>query len=230
MTIFKWIILLLGWGTLVFTQIRNVLVIKKLKLEIEKLKEEAREKNSYIQKVTKQEMGTFETEKEKNIKSKARKLSLTHTLLVVELVVILVGLTGVCVTIKDMKSRVGGVETGVQRVEKQILAKDFKITSPSEGDSVDIIELIRGETPFSGMHHYVIVTPVKIGADWVQEEARVSPGGVWNGQAVFGEVAVGPGEKYVVRALATNSTLSPGPLTKVPKDAIFSESITVTRK
>jgi hypothetical protein len=93
-----------------------------------------------------------------------------------------------------------------------------------------MIELIRGETPFSGMHHYIIVTPVKIRTDFVEGEANVSPGGFWSGQAKFGEAAVGAGEKFVVRALATNSRLSPGPLTEVPKDAIFSGSITVTRK
>jgi hypothetical protein len=114
-------------------------------------------------------------------------------------------------------------------VEKQILRKDFKITSPLNGDRVDKNEFIQGETPFLGMHHYVIVTPVKIGTDWVQEEAKVSFGGLWSGKAILGAAAVGVGEKFVIRALATNTTLPPGPLTEVPKDAIFSELITVKR-
>lgn len=162
--------------------------------------------------------------------NKTRRITFNTIALSVTLVGILVGLTGIFFTIKDIRSKVGRVETGIQRVEKQILAEDFRITSPTNGDIVEMIELIQGETPFLGMHHYVIVTPVKARTDFVEEEAKVSPGGLWSGQAVFGEAAAGAGEKFVVRALATESTLLRGPLIEVPKDATFSESITVTRK
>ena len=214
----------------IFGWIRDIYQAVKYKEEIRKLRDEDKEKKSQIQKPTDQQIDDYNSSSEREIEAKARKMSLTTILLLVELVVILVGLTGIFVTAKDMRSRMRTVDNRTRDIETQIAKRNFKITSPSNGDSVDIAELIQGETPFRGMHHYVIVTPVKIGTDFVEEEAKVSPGGLWSGNAVFGTAAVGAGEKFVVRALVTNSTLSPGPLSGMPKDAIFSESITVTRK
>lgn len=119
----------------------------------------------------------------------------------------------------------------VQQVEKGILARQFRITAPVDGATVGLTELIRGETPFPEMNHYIVVTPLKTRDDFVEDgPVNVSTSGVWAGNAKFGAAAVGAGEQFMVRALATKSILSPGPLTEVPEDAIFSESIIVTRK
>lgn len=124
------------------------------------------------------------------------------------------------------------VGSRVELVEKRILAGQFTVTTPVNGATVEMIDFIRGNTPLSGMNHYIVVTPLKTGDDWVQEKRATVSGGIWSGRAKFGTAAVGAGEQFVVRALATKSTLSPGPLTEVevPEDAIFSEPITVTRK
>ena len=118
----------------------------------------------------------------------------------------------------------------VEEVEQPVDRHHLKITSPSDGDSVSMNEPIQGKTPFSGMHHYVIVTPVEARRDFVEGEAKVTRGGSWSGQAVFGGATAGVDQKFVVRALATESTLTRGPLIESPKDARFSEPITVIRK
>lgn len=119
----------------------------------------------------------------------------------------------------------------VGRVEKGVMARQFRITAPIDGAAAGLTESIRGETPFSEMTHYIVVTPVKTGDNWVQPgPVQVSASGLWIGRATFGEAAVGAGEQFIVRALATKSILVEGALGKVPEDAIFSESITVTRK
>ena len=150
---------------------------------------------------------------------------------------IIIGILGLVFVVLPLRKGVNKIESGVsevgsrvERVEKGIQAREFKITSPADGAIVDRIALIRGKTPFPEMNHYVVVTPVKTKEDWVEDgPVRVSASGLWDTQATFGSAAVGAGEQFIVRALATKSILSPGPLTEVPKDAIFSESITVTR-
>lgn len=143
---------------------------------------------------------------------------------------VIFGILGLQKSVGDIQSGVNEVSSRVERVEKGILARQFTITTPVDGASVDRIAVIRGKTPFTEMNHYVVVTPVKTGDDWVQDgPVQVSASGLWTGRAIFGAAAVGAREEFMVRALATKSTLSPGPLIEVPEDAIFSESITVTR-
>lgn len=60
--------------------------------------------------------------------------------------------------------------------------------------------------------------------------ASMYQGGSWTCRARFGTAAVGVGERFLVRVLATESTLAPGPLTEIPKDAVISKSIVVMRK
>lgn len=141
------------------------------------------------------------------------------------------GIKGLEKSVSNIKSSVEEVGNRVERVEKGILAEKFTITTPLDGAIVNRIDLVRGTTPFAQMNHYIVVTPLKTGDDWIQDgPITVYTGGLWTGRAVFGEAAVGAGEEFIVRSLATKLILSPGPLTEVPEDAIFSESITVTRK
>lgn len=119
----------------------------------------------------------------------------------------------------------------VERVGERILSTQFTIMTPRNGETVEPTAPIRGLTPFLKMTHYVVVTSVKTGDSWIQNgPVDVSFGGVWTGQARLGTAGEGAGENYVIRGLATRSILTPGPLIKMPKDAIFSESVMVTRK
>ncbi|MBI3195301.1 MAG: hypothetical protein HYZ34_12675 [Ignavibacteriae bacterium] len=147
--------------------------------------------------------------------------------LVVAITSVLVAIRTLDVTYKSLNQKV--VEVG-ERVEKNILARQFRIVDPADGTLVDIIYSIRGKSPFPNMKNYIIVTPMTQGIDMVQHgPLSVSPSGLWTGKAIFGQGAVGEGESFLVRCLATDSTLTEGPLTTIPSDAIFSESITVIR-
>jgi hypothetical protein len=118
----------------------------------------------------------------------------------------------------------------VIRMEYNLLRK-FMILNPSHGDSVGFISSIQGRTPFVKIPHYFVVTPLRTGIDLIQEEpAIVSADGDLMGRVKFGTAAVGEGEKFAVRILATKSQVSEGPLTKEPKEAWSSNSITVIRK
>jgi hypothetical protein len=118
-----------------------------------------------------------------------------------------------------------------QAVKKLVEADQFRITYPANGGIVELTDIVRGITPYSNRNHYIVVTPIESGDDWIQDgPVKISTGDVWTGRARFGTAAVGAGKGFVIRAIATNSTLSPGTLIEVPEDAIFSESIVVTRK
>lgn len=123
------------------------------------------------------------------------------------------------------------VRDGVKVIEKDILTNQFIITNPVDNTLVDNIDLVRGKTPFLKLNHYIVVTPLKTGDDWVEDgPLKIYTGGLWTGRARFGTAAAGPGDEFVVRALVTKSILSRGPLTKLPVDAIFSNSVIVTRR
>lgn len=127
-------------------------------------------------------------------------------------------------SIPELNISIGGVQ-------KSLEAQNFTITYPSNNSSVNYVELIQGKTPFSQLNHYIVVTPMRTGEDWVMgDKANVYSGVTWTGRAQFGTGSVGIGEQFMVRALATKSTLSGGPLTKVPEDAVFSQPVVVTRQ
>ena len=134
-------------------------------------------------------------------------------------------------TVVTVRSDVGKVGEGLEQLETSIIAREFTVTHPADGVTVDLTDLIRGHTPFPEMIHYIVITPLETGEYWVQDSpVMLYAGGLLTGRARFGDAAVGAGEQFIVRVLATKATLSPGPLVKVPGDAIFSRSITVTRK
>lgn len=116
------------------------------------------------------------------------------------------------------------------RVEELKQARHFVILNPADGAVVGIRSSIQGKTPFPELKHYIVVTPTVTGVDYVQEPVGISSDGTWLGSATLGAVSSGAGQKFIIRGLATRSTLAAGPLTALPEDAIFSNSITVTRK
>lgn len=127
----------------------------------------------------------------------------------------------------DVKS----VQQDVERVEEQTMRSQFKISYPLNGNIVDLTDLVRGNTPYFDRNHYIVVTPLETGDDWIQEGIiKVYTGGIWIGRARFGTATAGPGKKFIVRAIATKSKLPAGILIEMPEDAIFSDSIEVIRK
>jgi hypothetical protein len=81
------------------------------------------------------------------------------------------------------------------------------------------------------MNHYIVVTPIETGSDHIQDKpVSIYAGGLFTGETRFGQGDLGIGEKFIVRVLASKSSLTPNILPKVPEDAIFSEPIIVTRR
>ena len=129
----------------------------------------------------------------------------------------------------DDKQQLSEIRSEAQSAYYKIMGK-LKITSPSDGDMVGMTEFIQGETPFTGLNHYIVVTPLKAGADLVQDKPAKISGISMRGKARFGTATVGSGEKFSVRFLVTSHVISPGSLTEKPEDGLPSNTITVTRK
>lgn len=106
------------------------------------------------------------------------------------------------------------------------------ITAPTDGLSVGIEYQIKGKTPLADWNHYVVVTPFKMGTAFVQDQTATinRADRSFTARARLGGVQVGVGERFSIRILATKSTLSAAPLINPPADAIFSNTVTVTRK
>jgi hypothetical protein len=138
------------------------------------------------------------------------------------LVAIIFGLIGLWVS----------MDRRVDNVERKVEASRFVIDSPSEsdGDGVGLGQIVRGKTPFIGMNHYIIVTPVG-GTSYVQDKPAFvnRDEGTFSGEAKFGSVSVGEDGEFKIQALATKSTLQPGPLTFEPQDAEKSQAVIVRR-
>ena len=227
MPVFRWI-------ERIYTTVTRKRQIKRLRLQIEDLERD----RSQIKQPSEEEIREYDQKREeleRKIETleqmsiqKQQLFVAIATLAVATAAVVASVLVGRSVVV--VKSDVAEVGSRVEQVEKSVKARQFTIKVPSDGGTVGLIESARGETPFPNMNHYIVVTPLKIGVDFIEDgPASVSASGVWSGSARFGAAAVGAGEQFMVRALATKSMLSPGPLAEVPDDAMFSESITVTR-
>ena len=131
----------------------------------------------------------------------------------------------------DVRNEMRSVKESVENVEKQTAKIQFRISYPVNGNFVELTSLVIGSAPYSNRNYYIVVTPLKTGDNWIQDApVMINIGNSWTGHAKFGNAAVGQGEKFVVYAIATISKLNSGPLNEVPKDAIFSEPVTVIRK
>lgn len=111
--------------------------------------------------------------------------------------------------------------------------KLLKINYPNNDSFVELTDIINGNTPFYGIdsrNHYIIVTPLTTGDDFVQDGlVNISLDGSWSGYSKFGN-AGDVGKRFLVRVIATKSNLAPGPLTKKPEDGMFSDGVKVIRK
>jgi hypothetical protein len=106
------------------------------------------------------------------------------------------------------------------------------ISTPADGEDVGLDAAITGKTYLKDLNHYVVVKSLKVGTSYVQDRPPSinRNDGTFIGNARFGRAALGIGEQFMVRVLATRSTLPAAPLTNEPPDAVFSNSVTVTRK
>jgi len=121
------------------------------------------------------------------------------------------------------------VRGAAQRVRYNI-AERLEISNPADGDSVDMFVEVHGTTPFFSMeHHYIIVTPYKTQSDTVESEASVT-NGLIRGHIKLGSAAVGAGERFALRIIATNSTFTIGEAPIPLQESISSNSVTVTRR
>jgi hypothetical protein len=144
---------------------------------------------------------------------------------------IIIGYVNLSRQVSNVRDKVDTVDNRVESVQQKVLAGRFVIISPSDGASVDATDIVRGKSPFPEMNHYIVITPLKTGDDFVQDNpAKVDVTGSFASNARFGTGDVGIGEKFFVRVLITKSTIPPGILKAVPPDAEFSESVTVKRE
>lgn len=140
-------------------------------------------------------------------------------------------IVGVIVGIIALVFAYPSVLNKVDSVEEAVRLGQFIITTPQNGTSVSATDIVIGTTPYSPeLKHYLVVTPLDIGEDFVQDKpVTVYPGGLWTGVARFGAGDVGIGKRFIVRCLATKEALSPGISNALPLDSQFSIPITVIR-
>lgn len=140
-------------------------------------------------------------------------------------------LIGVILAFISLNNDIESVQNDVARLEDLTKRNQFIITDPKNGAILEMTDIIKGTTPYVTKNHYIIVTPLKTGDDWVQKDIlKISPTGLWSGRAIFGTASIGIGEDFIVRIIASNSTLPPGPLTQIPTDSIISEAIKISRR
>jgi hypothetical protein len=103
------------------------------------------------------------------------------------------------------------------------------ILNPAPSSVVGQMIKVQGHSEYQGWHHYVVVTGIVAGGDIVQDTSMdLSSAGELLGTATIGNAAVGEGEPYFIRIVASRTPIAPGPL--VPrKGFIFSDAVNVTR-
>ncbi len=107
---------------------------------------------------------------------------------------------------------------------------EIAITSPADGGTVCREDRVEGTTSGGGHTIYVLVHPLRTDTWWVQNLPAPLPS--WKSVAFFGTPNKGVGEEFEIIAFATCQRLKAGQtLTadEFPKDAVFSNSVTVTR-
>ena len=117
----------------------------------------------------------------------------------------------------------GLIVYGITRYNKYI------ITYPADGAIVNMHEKVQGKTPYIELNHYIVVTPIANGTDYIQDgPANVTSNGRFVGTAAFGTMGVQGPQQFIVRVIATKATLL-SPSDKIPQDSKISSSITVNR-
>ena len=103
------------------------------------------------------------------------------------------------------------------------------ISIPKDGGTVALADIVSGTTPCPGKPHYILVTTPQA-ANFVQNAPpKPAPDGSFTGTAQFGEGEQGVGQKFLIRILVTDSSVSRGSLSQFPTDAVLSPAVSVTR-
>jgi hypothetical protein len=140
---------------------------------------------------------------------------------------LIIGVASLMVAVDGLKIQMKQVGSDI---EEQSLTRQFLVTSPTDSTEVSHTEVITGLTPFAKLKHYIVVTPTRVGNDWVQANQVKIFGSQWSGLATFGTTEIQGSERFILRALATDSVLAAGPIHKIPADAIFSDPVIVIRR
>jgi hypothetical protein len=106
------------------------------------------------------------------------------------------------------------------------------ISTPVEGADVSLDEAIAGKTSLPDLNHYIVVKFLKVGTSFVQDQPALvnRSDSTFSGKVRLGGTQVAIGEQFAVSVLATKATLPAALLANPPADAVFSKSVTVTRK
>ena len=108
-------------------------------------------------------------------------------------------------------------------------ANQVEITSPSTNSVVGHTVEIRGRTAHPNWRHFILVTGPAQGSEVIQDgEVTVSSSGQILGRATLGSAAVGAGESYTIRVVASEKALTRGPFIR-RNGLLLSNAITVTR-
>ena len=145
-----------------------------------------------------------------------------------------VGILSVAATIyvarvgREVRGSVAAVQTSVQRLAPN---GDLGILHPRAGDVVGEHEVIEGITRLTDRNIYVVVTPAVNGVSYVQDgPVSLNSNGLWTVPARFGQGADGINQAFSFYCIATKEKIPPGSLSRVPPDALISDTITVTRR
>jgi hypothetical protein len=103
------------------------------------------------------------------------------------------------------------------------------VAQPEEDALVGPYELAAGKTPYGDRSHYLLVTPIETGKQYLQGPMLVAQDGTWSGVAVFGDGKAGCGQTFGLLAIATKESLTPGEAREWPADAPASSQVAVTR-
>jgi hypothetical protein len=123
------------------------------------------------------------------------------------------------------------IDLGIKAEAKINLQNGISILSPRAGEIVDIKTVVSGKTSYADRSHYIAITPVMTGDTWIMRKLEPDEKGFWKGDADFGDSLNGGGEQFLVRVFATaDSKIPEGKSTGMPRDAVFSETITVIRR
>lgn len=89
--------------------------------------------------------------------------------------------------------------------------------------------LLIGHSTLKGHHYFVVTTPQ--GTDVVQDdELQVSEDGAVRGSVALGSLKEGAGQEFRVRLVATAAQLAPGPVVRLPAEAVISDPLTLVRR
>jgi hypothetical protein len=147
----------------------------------------------------------------------------------VGLLSVIVSYMGLSHKVENVQTKVNEVGNRVETVEQNVKAGRLIIISPTDRAVENSPVIVQGKSPYPNRNLYIIVTPVQTNGDWVQKDTiRPDEVGAWHGSAELGNQ--GTTGDFLIRVMATTATLQPGQLRALPPDAVFSDSITVTRK